>query len=561
MDAQKETKRSSTNAQAPPPDMGNSGQDAEKETLSNIKQNTGDTAKADVSATYDGHTDISNKIDKKSAPKKTVGTKRKPYGIIITVCVLIVLLLPLSLFAAYIKNYDRIFPNVYVGTLALEGKTAEEALSLLNDQYYSEKIKDLTIPFICEDSREEIPVNDLEVVYNNKETAANALSEGRYSNLFAKMGAYVFHAVHRTDLDPVIQYHTVALNQAIDAITAPYEIEPVGYTFKLEPNQVTLYGEVDGIKVDRQPVIEEVERQIKAMQFSDVVMVPKDTPPAPLDFDTFYAWLTNEAQNAYYVKGEDGKITVAPEKLKCTVDKETVQNAIDAVKSAPNNTVVFPVTTTEPEITSAFLQEVLYKDKLGSYSTNFSGSAARINNVRLATSRINGYELMPDEEFSYDKTILPRTYANGYQAAPVYVGNKVESGLGGGICQPSSTLYCAALYANLEIVERHNHSLKVGYMPPGLDATIAQGVLDLRIKNNTGYPVKIAADASGGVVTFSIWGYNPENYSVDILRSGGGNTFHVTRVVKKDGVEIRREKMPSSQYQTPAPKETDKPSE
>ena len=559
MDAQKENKQSATTAETASPDLGNSGLAVEEEPLSEIEQGNDTSSVSSAETVEDCGTAAAGTPAASGNFSQKKDLKHKSRGGMITACVLLVLVLLLSFLAAYINKYDRIFPNIYVGGLALEGKTAEEALALLNDKYYTEKIKDLTIPFICEDSREEIPVNDLEVVYNNKETAANALSEGKFDNLIAKTGAFLFHMAHRTDLDPVIQYHTVALNQAIDAITAPYEIEPVGYTFKLEPNQVTLYGEVDGIKVDRQPVIEEVERQIKAMQFSEVVMVPQDTPPAPLDFDTFYAWLTNEAQNAYYVKGEDGKITVAPEKLKCTVDKETVQAAIEAVKTAPDNTYVFPVTTTEPEYTSAFLQEVLYKDKLGSYSTNFSGSAARINNVRLATSRINGYELMPDEEFSYDKTILPRTYANGYQAAPVYVGNKVESGLGGGICQPSSTLYCAALYANLEIVERHNHSLKVSYMPPGLDATIAQGVLDLRIKNNTGYPIKIAADASGGVVTFSIWGYNPENYSVDILRSGGGNTFHVTRVVKKDGVEVRREKMPSSQYQTPAPKESDKP--
>ena len=160
---------------------------------------------------------------------------------------------------------------------------------------------------------------------------------------------------------------------------------------------------------------------------------------------------------------------------------------------------------------------------------------------------------MPGEEFSYDKTILPRTAENGYMAAPVYVGNKVESGMGGGICQPSSTLYGAALYANLEILERHNHSMLVSYMPAGLDATISQGALDLRLRNNTPYPVKIASQASGGVLTFSIWGYNPENISVNIVRSGSEYQYYATRIVMKDGVEISRESLSSSRYVPPAP--------
>lgn len=329
-----------------------------------------------------------------------------------------ILLIPVCFFAAYVNGYDTIFPNIYVGDLELGGQTADEALALLNDRYFPEKIKDLTIPFVCEDSREEIPVNDLEVAYHNQEVVANALAKGSQSNLLTKAAAFVAHKLHRTQLEPIISYHTVALNQAIDAITGPYEVEPVGYTFKIEADQVTLYGEVDGIKVARQPVIDEVERQIKAMNFSEVVMVPKDTKPAPLDFNEFYTWLTSEAQNAYYVKGDDGKVGIHPEKLRCTVEKETVKAALEAVDTAPENTTVFAVTTAEPEITASFLQEVLYQDKLASYSTNYTGTAARINNVRLAVNRINGYELMPDEEFSYDKTILPRTAAQRLSGGP-----------------------------------------------------------------------------------------------------------------------------------------------
>ena len=196
----------------------------------------------------------------------------------------------------------------------------------------------------------------------------------------------------------------------------------------------------------------EVEAQLCAMQPGTVELKPERVVPEKLDPDVFYKWLTSDAENAYYEKTEDGKVVVHDGKPKCTVGREEVDAALKNLETAPDNTVTVPVTVTQPENTAEKLKTTLYSEVLGKYATNYGGSsAARANNVRLATSRINGIELMPDEEFSYDKTILPRTSANGYMAAPVYVGNKVESGLGGGICQPSSTLYAAALYANLEI--------------------------------------------------------------------------------------------------------------
>ena len=90
--------------------------------------------------------------------------------------------------------------------------------------------------------------------------------------------------------------------------------------------------------------------------------------------------------------------------------------------------------------------------------------------------------------------------------AGVYIGNKVETGIGGGICQTSSTLYSAVLYANLEIVSRTSHSLPVSYMPPGQDATIAEGYIDFKFRNNTDYPIKVIAIAENRKVVCTILG-------------------------------------------------------
>lgn len=486
---------------------------------------------------------------------------RKKATVIVTTVLLLLIVLPFSFLTVYVSGYDTIFPNVYVGELNLSGKTEAEAFSLLQDIYNPSKINGVTFSLSCEDTREELSAEALGITYQNRETVNAALAVGNSKNPFTRAITFLLQAMGSTSIDPVITYNHDLLSQTIDKTATPYEVEPVGYTFEIEPDSVTIHAPVAGVKVDRNAITQQVETQIRNRAFADIVLEPITTPAEPLNLDEFYTWLTSPAENAYYAKGDDGKVSVTREKLQCSVDKDMVKQAIARIEESGSTTESFAVTTTEPEVLSLALKENLYKDKLGSYTTYYSGTAARNNNVRLATERVNGYELMPGEEFSYDKTILPRTAANGYQAAPVYVGNKVESGMGGGICQPSSTLYGAALYANLEILERHNHSMMVSYMPAGLDATISQGALDLRLKNSTSYPVKFSAQASGGVLTFSIWGYNPDQISVEIVRSGGGYSYSATRIVKKNGEVIHREPLGTSRYVPPEPSETPAPTE
>ena len=453
-----------------------------------------------------------------------------------------------SAFTVVANKYSDIYPNTYISDTNISKMSESELETYLNRTYSADKLKGSTIKLICKDDSLDVKCSDLNISFDNEATLQQALNTGKTGNMFQNTFSFVKRFFTKEDIRPVISYDREKLAAAINEVTKKYEIEPVGHTFKINTDSVTVIGPVNGLKVNRDMAMDAVETQIKNLSPSSVELKPESVKPQALNADEFYAWLTSDAENAYYEK-IDGKIGVHAGKPKCTVDREVVDKALSDLKSSADNTVNIPVTLTQPTDTEDKLKENLYKDQLGTYTTNFGGSsAARANNVRLAAQRINGTELMPDEEFSYDKAILPRTAANGYMAAPVYVGNKVESGLGGGICQPSSTLYVAALYANLEILERHNHSLAVGYMPPGMDATIAQGVLDLRFKNTTGYPVKINASANGGVLTFTIVGYNPEGISVELQRYASGGAYHLTRLVKKGGEVIKKEAMASSVY-------------
>ncbi len=144
------------------------------------------------------------------------------------------------------------------------------------------------------------------------------------------------------------------------------------------------------------------------------------------------------------------------------------------------------------------------QQQLGSYTTHYIAGVPRARNVELAAQRINGVVVQPGQGFSFSRTILPRTSANGYVQAPIFVSGKTGVGIGGGVCQVSSTLYAAMVSAGLPATERHPHSLPVDYLPQGLDATIAGNYLDLKFNNIYSQPLLIQASASGGTVTVTL---------------------------------------------------------
>lgn len=162
------------------------------------------------------------------------------------------------------------------------------------------------------------------------------------------------------------------------------------------------------------------------------------------------------------------------------------------------------------------------KGVIGESTTNYpAGNQNRGTNIVLASGKLNEIIIMPGETFSFYKYVNNVTAENGYKPASTFIGNKEVDGIGGGICQVSSTLYMAALKADMEIVERNQHSLRVPYCPLGLDAMYYEGSSDLKFKNNFDFPVVILTEAGGGTLSFKILGDNTKkNYEVKIWNGG-----------------------------------------
>ena len=196
-------------------------------------------------------------------------------------------------------------------------------------------------------------------------------------------------------------------------------------------------------------------------------------------------------------EGKDG-LKVNQEKL-----EKDLKKAINPEKK--EEVVEIPVDVVKPKITASMLKEI--DTKIQSFSTEFNPSNPnRVGNIRVSSEAINGTVVLPGEVFSTNKAMGPRVKSSGYTEAPTIVNGTLVPGLGGGVCQVSSTLYNAALLADLEIVERRPHSLRVSYVPASRDAVISGDYVDLKFKNTTGYPIYIGGYTSGSSVTMTIYG-------------------------------------------------------
>ena len=211
-----------------------------------------------------------------------------------------------------------------------------------------------------------------------------------------------------------------------------------------------------------------------------------------------------------YVEGGTKGITLKPEE-----SAEIVRQAIESWTGG-DITVDLVCEETSPEVSYETLAQV--KDILGMATTDYSASSGnRAINVENGCALINGTLLWPGDEFSVTDAVTPFSAENGYMPAPTYEENRTIDSYGGGICQVSTTLYNAALKAEMDITARSNHTMMVTYVEPSKDAAIAEGVMDMRFVNNTDAPIYIQGGCHGGQITFIIYGHEtrPENRTLE----------------------------------------------
>ena len=222
--------------------------------------------------------------------------------------------------------------------------------------------------------------------------------------------------------------------------------------------------------------------------------IAKDTNKKPVN-----ATITMVSSGRFNVTNDATGKQLETDKL-----KSDIKNKINGALSEEVIDITAPVKEVKPEISAATLNAI--NTRISSFSTNFASSAeGRAANIGLSTKSINGTLLMPGDVFSFNGVVGERTAEKGYQSAGIIVGDKLEQGLGGGICQVSSTLYNAMLGTGIVSVERIHHTFPSSYVPIGQDATVDYGNLDYKFKNTFKYPIYIEGFISNRNLYFNIY--------------------------------------------------------
>ena len=237
------------------------------------------------------------------------------------------------------------------------------------------------------------------------------------------------------------------------------------------------------------------------------------------------------------------------------VDGDSLKTKIlDGFKSGKNYCdIEADVEEVEAEVTEDFLKENIVK--LGSYETYSTNTENGTTNMKISLEACNGSIIDPGETWSFnDCTGDSNLESNGYKSAHVISEGKIIDGIGGGICQSSSTIYNAAIRSNMEIVERYNHKWASAYVPTGLDATIDYPNLDLKLCNSSDYQMFLECKVDGYTLYATFWGYQDPSYdeikTSNEMKNNGGSTYSVRawRIYYKDGQKVDEEELPSSTY-------------
>ena len=292
-------------------------------------------------------------------------------------------------------------------------------------------------------------------------------------------------------------------------------------TLKVEGSSVSATAGDLGLTWENQEVVEEALGLGKSGNVVKRYMDNKDLEHEPKVYDLDFSADEDEIQS--YVENEcgtlnqeakDGSLTrengyfeIVPGEVGVTINADQSAKAIRDYMDqwdGESGSVELVAETVQPRGTEEELNKV--QDVLGTATTYYGSTAARNQNVEVGAQKLNGHVLYPGDSFSVTQAVIPFNEENGYLPAPSYESGKVVDSYGGGICQVSTTLYNALLKAELEILERHNHTMIVTYVDPSKDAAIAEGLMDLQFANNTEAPIYIEGYAYGGQLTFTIYG-------------------------------------------------------
>ncbi len=443
---------------------------------------------------------------KRETERKHLAPKRKKRGnggkiaVIVCVCVVALLLAGAAGFGVYVSGSDTIYPKVSVNGTDVGGMTAAEAASALEAAGWGEGEKTVTVELPLEHT---LTVNaaDVGAELTAREAADRAFDYCHGGTIIENVMAYVRCLVSGAEVEIKAEVDEAALADIVREEVTQVKSGLMTSGVEIKGDTLEVVKGASAVEIDESELMSLVKTALEDMKYGPLDYELEVNASVELDIDELYNSICCEAKDAYYDKE---KKEVVESVTGVDFNKAEAQKLWDAAELG--ETVEIPLELTEPERTTEYVESRLFADDLGeTVTTSLAGSTQnRITNVQLAAASIDGIILAPGEQFSYNDALGERTTERGYKAAGAYSGGQVVQEVGGGICQVSSTLYYAALLANLQIDVRTCHYFPVGYLPAGLDATVSWGGPEFKFTNNRDWPIKIEASVDTAKNTVSV---------------------------------------------------------
>lgn len=475
-------------------------------------------------------------ISQTEEPKQTHTTALQVILIIASIILAIFLIFFLTFTIVNTKS-NKIISNIFIQNYDISNLTQEDAVKKMNNIITSQIPEEITLKH--NDYETSISTKELNIQFDTTTAVNDAYKIGRTGNLLQNDLTILETKLQRKQFSLKLSLDTDTLKKQLQDISGKLPDKVKESSYYIEGSNLILTKGETGVVVDVDKTASEIIEQIQNLNVKNnsIEISTEEKSPSALDIDSIHSELYSEAKDAYFTQNpyaifpsENGvDFAISIDEAKAMLQENKEEYAI-------------PLKVLYPSVTTNMLGSEAFPNLLSQYSTSYSTrDQKRTTNLRLAANKINGTVLMPGETFSYNKVVGERTIAAGYQEAPIYVSGKVVDGLGGGICQITTTLYNAVVYANLDIVERSNHQFVPSYAPASRDATVVYGSIDFKFKNNRDYPIKIVCSVQNGIANFQIYGLKTDNdYEVTISNRVTGTTSNAIysqayKILKQNG--------------------------
>ncbi|MEI3401268.1 MAG: VanW family protein [Clostridia bacterium] len=460
--------------------------------------------------------------------------------LILIAIIVITLALCSTMFAVINRKSSKIVKGVSISNIDVSNLTKEEAIKKLEEVYGFKSEKKIYLSYGEFDSS--ITYEALEVRYQIENAIKQAYDVGREGNIFQENFEILKTWYKNININIEVTIDNDMINQIAQNINNSIDgavVQP-SYYVENDNSKLIITSGKEGVKVDEKKLLEEIYKVLDENTDDEQkieIPVVQDIPEK-INIEKIHDEIYKEVKDAYYTKDP---FTIHPEENGIDFDVEAAKAMLQEEK--PEYEIALKIT--KPKKTVKDIGTEAFPDLLATFSTNYQASnVSRTTNLKLASNKINGTVILPNEEFSYNKVVGERTISAGYKMAATYSNGQVVDGLGGGICQISSTLYDAVVMANLNVTTRRNHQFVTSYVPAGKDATVVWGAQDFKFVNSRKYPVRIVATVEGGVATVQIWGIKEEvEYNISIETKKVATIEYTTQYVQDASLPVGQQKV------------------